>query len=340
MRRVSKRGFTLVEMLVVIAIIGVLIALLLPAIQAAREAARRASCSVKLKNLATALHLYHDNFQTLPPSAFNKNHQNMEEAGLNLTSVTPGDSTQAPYSFIVKLLPYFEQKHIFEAINFKTDDAFATNNEQWANKSIPVLRCPTYGGQPEVPTTVSDYAATARPAVGNYKALGATTLACLSTTVSLLSSSQNGGALHPYAAYSFNTLPATTMTAILVESKENNYGSWWDGTTASICGFETTGAGNIADDRNSGQAPLGKPALNQGPTGAPGAVAFMVAGTGFGGGSDMEWGPSSDHPGLVMHAMAGTETRALNNEVDGSAYRALISRRSNDNGDIGDKIKF
>jgi hypothetical protein len=37
--------------------------------------------------------------------------------------------------------------------------------------------------------------------------------------------------------------------------------------------------------------------------------------------------------------MGGTETRALNNDVDPSAYRALISRRGNDNGDIGDIIK-
>jgi competence protein ComGC len=64
----SRRGLTLVQLLVVIAVIGILVALLLPAVQAARESARRTHCTNNLKQLAVAAHLYHDTHDSFPPA--------------------------------------------------------------------------------------------------------------------------------------------------------------------------------------------------------------------------------------------------------------------------------
>jgi prepilin-type N-terminal cleavage/methylation domain-containing protein/prepilin-type processing-associated H-X9-DG protein len=67
-----RGGMTLVELLVVVAIIGVLAALLLPAIQAAREASRRAECQNNLRQIGIALHAYHASHGQFPVGCIDK----------------------------------------------------------------------------------------------------------------------------------------------------------------------------------------------------------------------------------------------------------------------------
>ena len=64
----ARVGFSIVELLVVIAVIGILVALIVPAVMSARESARRTQCLNNLHQIGVALHNYHEQFTMLPPS--------------------------------------------------------------------------------------------------------------------------------------------------------------------------------------------------------------------------------------------------------------------------------
>ncbi|QDU62037.1 Type II secretion system protein G precursor [Planctomycetes bacterium Pan216] len=113
MKRTSRFGFTLVELLVVIAVIGILVSLLLPAIQQAREAARRMQCTNKLKQLAVALHNYADAHSVLPPTAVNKLPFDCP-GGLGYSVDSEGNG-QAPWTVLV--LPYLDQQQRYDRFN-------------------------------------------------------------------------------------------------------------------------------------------------------------------------------------------------------------------------------
>src|ERR1700739_1350948 len=102
-----RAAFTLVELLVVIAVIGVLIAMLLPTVQKVREAARRTQCVNNLKQIGLATHNYHSAFGVLP---FGK--------GPGYAGVLPDTPIFARWSANSQLLMFIEQGNLFNSINF------------------------------------------------------------------------------------------------------------------------------------------------------------------------------------------------------------------------------
>ncbi len=127
-----RRAFTLVELLVAIAIIGILVALLLPAVQAAREAARATQCKNNLKQIGIALHTYHDTFYKLPPGwvAFDE------------TTNAPDPLGAPGWGWAALSLPYLEEDNLATLIDY--DEHIDEHvNEDAVKMILGVFQCPS-----------------------------------------------------------------------------------------------------------------------------------------------------------------------------------------------------
>src|SRR5205823_1200849 len=142
-RRSRPQAFTLIELVVVIAIIAILIGLLLPAVQKVREAANRAKCMNNLKQIGLAIHNHDFTTGRLPPGYIGTSPVITED---------PADPTSAPWvGCLAILLPYLEQDALYRQLNVNWDlnrptgPAWYTDptNLQAARARIKLLECPT-----------------------------------------------------------------------------------------------------------------------------------------------------------------------------------------------------
>jgi prepilin-type N-terminal cleavage/methylation domain-containing protein len=148
-----RRGFSLIEMLVVLAIISILMGLLLPAIQRTREAAARTVCCNNLRQIGLAMHVYHTDHLTLPSFS---------------------SDNAAATTWCVLLLPYIDQKNLYTQWDLKR--SYYDQSAPTRLARVPTYFCPTrrspstdptqslWGDMPtpdspNVPGALGDYAA-------------------------------------------------------------------------------------------------------------------------------------------------------------------------------------
>ncbi len=129
-----SRAFTLVEILVVIAVIGLLIALLMPAVLATQERARQTQCLSRLKQMGLGMGMYEEQHGVFPAGCL----------GCLAATPRPGQPRR-PQLFIswnVSILPMIEQQSLYDEFNFELPSNHLANRTVAAT-SVDIFLCPS-----------------------------------------------------------------------------------------------------------------------------------------------------------------------------------------------------
>lgn len=142
MPRHPQRGFTVVELLVVLAVISMLVSILLPTLDGVRETARRSRCSNNLKQLGVALHSYHDHHGTFPFGWMVTRDFNVQGWGVQILPFLEQSTVVGHYDSRV---PPFNEANLLPPPFAHFDPGIARQNIQLINTVLDVFVCPTAG---------------------------------------------------------------------------------------------------------------------------------------------------------------------------------------------------
>jgi prepilin-type N-terminal cleavage/methylation domain-containing protein/prepilin-type processing-associated H-X9-DG protein len=296
-------AFTLVELLVAIAIIGILIALLMPAIQQVREAARKTQCSNYLRQIGVAYHGYENAQKAFPPAYISEQTK--------------------PVGWGIFILSYLEQKPLYARYNFNapffySNPAFGIDNQQVANTPIESFRCPSaprrdeytytfnYPGYPSLNWQAwpADYSpvASVSSSLNTYLSLG-------------YSASRLAGALQPDKPMPIHLIADGTAHTILIAEMAGKNDLWQNGknTGEKLSGFYG-GQGGWADATSAASALFGSTddgAVSPGPCGIN---------------CSNDYGLYSFHPSGANSLFADGSVRLLGEEIEIGVLSGLITR--------------
>lgn len=267
--RARRRGFTLVELLVVITIIGMLMAMMFPALGTVMDAVNLNRCSNNLVSIGKAIQGYQSAASNAWPvvstepvngkPALAVAEQKMNKRAS--TRPTRGGrrveekATASGYSWLVTLLPYMGEDPTYKAINARskgfTRSAFDPalvddNNKHFSMQSMKVLQCPVFEGAAEIAYTSAapEYKRFAQGvgdgggavALTNYVAISATHMSLV------IPPNPNDPGPPPNGVIYFNSqrkgptrIPdGDSNTVVVTETREPSYASWFDGTTSWV----------------------------------------------------------------------------------------------------------
>ena len=352
-----KKGFTLVELLVVITIIGILMALLLPAVQMAREAARRSQCQNNLKQIGLALHDFHAALGNFPPG----------EVGENTNDIGWG----------TYLLPHLDQVPLYQqAIAapiglWPKGGAIMPAGQRWRPSATDITGLTSVV---QVDQNMSSYAKytlavflcpsdvlakTSKDGYGKSNYLGSIGNSSDSTMTAATSSAPatpNPQPFNPPILGSCGSQPGSAMNGVLVLSNDKN--NVWvvsiadirDGTSNTIAVGEATTSLNVTVmDNSQRQFPIwagGNPTTDPNSPGSNktacdgnfGSCLRFAGGVTTSGGppdytinynktlADSDLSFASSHPGGAQFLFADGSVHFLTEGIDSEQYRRLGNR--------------
>jgi prepilin-type N-terminal cleavage/methylation domain-containing protein/prepilin-type processing-associated H-X9-DG protein len=303
MFRQRPRGFTLLELLVVIAVISVLAALLLPAVQHAREAARRVQCRDNLKQIGLALLNYHDALGSFPMGY-------VSPAPTSPLATSPG------WGWASLILPQLEQSPLYASINFSLP---IENDENFTGRTtrVNVFACPSDRDVGTYLAIRADGTGVARVHTNSYAA-------CFGAGMDIAESpdSGNGLFLRNHVTKIAGILDGSSQTIAIGERGACLVMTPWSGTPANAISRFTPGAtvGGYDATGHGGELVLAHADQNSPNDPRTGADDFY-----------------SPHSGGIHFLFADGSVRMVKSTVQLSVYRALCTR---DGGEVIDATDY